>query len=436
MKHFLKKKNNTYVKLIKIYRIPNNLPTQKSSVNTVIGYFKEYPDHKYDKKKDLVIDIIDKKIGLKNEVCNLLSVKKYRCIHTNLDFNISRLNRAGFLEKQDDCFRITKEGLKHVNDDNKTLNYIIEEKLNKDKPKVNDSDSISSLQLRHNTYNNIILNLLDNEKEYKRKNIIHDTIKVLIPDYSDERTIFDLFAKPIKKSINNLLNDELIQRTEKHGYYKITQKGHELISDVRVNIEDKTRHEDNVNKENIFDNRIKNDDIKIESAVIHESESKDAKAFENKIYLKINPSDIFKKSYIKINKALPQKLLEKVKSCDPYFFEKLSLDLLKKMDFYKIKVYTGSLTSKSNDGGVDGVIYTDPLSIKPIYFQSKRWENSISRPEMQKFVGALHDRSAETGVFITTSDFTKGALKTARSSNIRLINGEKLVELMIKYKLE
>ena len=54
---------------------------------------------------------------------------------------------------------------------------------------------------------------------------------------------------------------------------------------------------------------------------------------------------------------------------------------------------------------------------------------------MQKFVGALNDKSADTGIYITTSSFTKGAIETAKTANIRLIDGKTLVKLMIKYKV-
>ena len=72
-----------------------------------------------------------------------------------------------------------------------------------------------------------------------------------------------------------------------------------------------------------------------------------------------------------------------------------------------------------------------------IYLQAKRWENVIGRPEIQKFVGALHGKHAKKGIFITTSDFTKDALDYVNyiENKIVLINGHQLASYMIEYNL-
>ena len=69
-----------------------------------------------------------------------------------------------------------------------------------------------------------------------------------------------------------------------------------------------------------------------------------------------------------------------------------------------------------------------------IYIQAKRWEGNISRPEIQKFAGALLGKKARKGIFITTSSFTKEALRYASSleQKIVLIDGKRLTELMIE----
>jgi len=37
----------------------------------------------------------------------------------------------------------------------------------------------------------------------------------------------------------------------------------------------------------------------------------------------------------------------------------------------------------------DGIIKEDRLGLDIIYIQAKRWENIVTRPEIQKFAGAL-----------------------------------------------
>ena len=65
---------------------------------------------------------------------------------------------------------------------------------------------------------------------------------------------------------------------------------------------------------------------------------------------------------------------------------------------------------KSGDGGIDGIIKEDRLGLEAIYVQAKRWENPVSRPEIQKFVAALQGQRARKGIFITTSRYTADAV--------------------------
>lgn len=70
-----------------------------------------------------------------------------------------------------------------------------------------------------------------------------------------------------------------------------------------------------------------------------------------------------------------------------------------------------------------------------IYIQAKKWENTVSRPEIQKFAGALQGKRARKGVFITTSDYSKEARDFVSNieSKIILIDGDELADLMIDH---
>jgi restriction system protein len=70
-----------------------------------------------------------------------------------------------------------------------------------------------------------------------------------------------------------------------------------------------------------------------------------------------------------------------------------------------------------------------------IYIQAKKWENTISRPEIQKFAGALQGKRARKGIFITTSGFSQSAQEYVSSidSKIILIDGQQLAQLMIDF---
>jgi restriction system protein len=128
-------------------------------------------------------------------------------------------------------------------------------------------------------------------------------------------------------------------------------------------------------------------------------------------------------------------LLQKVKECSPVFFEKLVVELLVKMGYGGSRKDAGEAIGKSGDEGIDGIIKEDRLGLDTIYIQAKRWESVVSRPEIQKFAGALQGQRARKGIFITTSTFSGEARDYASKidSKIILIDGEQLAQLMIDF---
>ena len=69
-----------------------------------------------------------------------------------------------------------------------------------------------------------------------------------------------------------------------------------------------------------------------------------------------------------------------------------------------------------------------------IYIQAKKWEGTVGRPDIQKFV-ALHGKRARKGVFITTGRFAVDAVEYVSHIDPRvvLIDGRQLAELMIDF---
>ncbi len=138
-----------------------------------------------------------------------------------------------------------------------------------------------------------------------------------------------------------------------------------------------------------------------------------------------------------INNSLSQELLQKVKNCTWQFFEKLVIDLLLIMGYGGSKKEAAELRGKTGDEGIDGIINEDRLGLDVIYIQAKKWETTIGRPEIQKFVGALAGQGAKKGVFITTSKFSAdaSAYLPKNETKVILIDGNRLVELMIEFEL-
>ena len=81
------------------------------------------------------------------------------------------------------------------------------------------------------------------------------------------------------------------------------------------------------------------------------------------------------------------------------------------------------------------MIREDKLGLDLIYIQAKRWANTVGRPDIQRFVGALHGQRAAKGVFITTSSFSREAIQYADNVTPRviLVDGPELAVLMMDH---
>jgi len=170
----------------------------------------------------------------------------------------------------------------------------------------------------------------------------------------------------------------------------------------------------------------------IQSDVISFYEPENSKQIQISEISTSSPQDLIDNGIEQIELSVKNELLEKLKTVDPYSFEKIILILLKKMgygDFIE--------TSKSRDGGIDGIINEDQLGLEKIYIQAKRYaENKVRETDIRNFIGAMSGDTRK-GIFVTTSDFDNNAQKKAREAHhsIVLVNGTKLVELMHKYNI-
>lgn len=138
-----------------------------------------------------------------------------------------------------------------------------------------------------------------------------------------------------------------------------------------------------------------------------------------------------------LNKSLADDLLRSVLSASPSFFEQVVVDLMLAMGYGGSRKEAGQATQATNDDGIDGIIKEDRLGLDIIYLQAKRWQNTVHRPEIDKFIGTLTRNRARKGVFITTSSFSDGALEAVHSLDMKvvLIDGNQLAELMIEHNL-
>jgi len=201
----------------------------------------------------------------------------------------------------------------------------------------------------------------------------------------------------------------------KRGMVQITDKGRKVLERGHLSVEelqndpDYVKHRESVDNKKVNEVELKN--INVENA---------------------SPQDLIDSGFSTMETEVKTELLEKLKEIDPYYFEKVILILLKKMgygDFVE--------TSKSGDGGIDGIINEDKLGLEKIYTQAKRYnENKVREKDIRNFIGAMSGDTSK-GVFITTSTFDDSAIRKAKEAHhsIILVDGAKLVDLMHQYSV-
>jgi restriction system protein len=150
------------------------------------------------------------------------------------------------------------------------------------------------------------------------------------------------------------------------------------------------------------------------------------------------PEEQLESAFQGLRQDLIAEVIENVKNCSAEFFERLVVDLLVKMGYGGSRQEAGQAVGKrSGDEGIDGIIKEDRLGLDIIYIQAKKWENTVGRPEIQKFAGALQGQRAKKGIFLTTAEFSREARDYVShiDSKIILIDGNRLAELMIDHNV-
>lgn len=244
--------------------------------------------------------------------------------------------------------------------------------------------------------------------------ILEEKYFVLNKEQLSEKTTTGsrLFFDRVHWGKTYLKQARFIEQPER-GYVKITQKGLDILK----------------NNKNITLDFLKKDEDYIEHqkrSVIKKGDEKQIKSED------ITPQDMIDLGFKDINFSLKNNVFEKLKEIDPYYFEKVVLILFQKMGYGDFEE-----TPKSGDGGIDGIINQDQLGIDKIYIQAKRYnETKIRETSIRNFIGAMAG-DTNKGIFVTTSKFDESAIKKANDANhkIILIDGERLVDLMIKYNV-
>lgn len=131
------------------------------------------------------------------------------------------------------------------------------------------------------------------------------------------------------------------------------------------------------------------------------------------------------------NNQVKRHLLQALLAMPPFQFEELVGEVLRNLGFENIVV-----TSKSGDGGIDvtGELVVAGAIKNSVCVQVKRWQNNVQRSSISELRGSL--RPHQTGLFITTSDYSKPSIEEANDpykAPISLINGRELVDIMCDF---
>lgn len=268
----------------------------------------------------------------------------------------------------------------------------------------------------HETFNPI-LEVLSNEKTIHTRElqlaVINRYFSYLTEEQLSEKT----------KSGENLINNRIAwgkSYSKKGGYISYPERGNVKITEKGL------RQKSELTLKNVVE----------DSGIANFYTEENLKNVSTKVALKeivnSSPQDLIDQGFSQIENEVKIELLEKLKSIDPYYFEKVILILLKKMGYGEFIE-----TSKSGDGGIDGIINEDKLGLDKIYIQAKRFsENKVREKDIRNFIGAMSG-DTNKGVFVTTSLFDSGAIEKAKNAHhkIILLDGNKLVDLMHEFNV-
>lgn len=131
------------------------------------------------------------------------------------------------------------------------------------------------------------------------------------------------------------------------------------------------------------------------------------------------------------NQEVKKQLLEALHAMHPSKFEELVGEVLRNLNFENVQI-----TGKTGDGGIDvtGELVVAGVIRNSVCVQVKRWRNNVQRGSVSELRGSL--RPHQTGLFITTSDFSRQSIEEATDpykAPISLMNGIELVDLLCEF---
>lgn len=136
---------------------------------------------------------------------------------------------------------------------------------------------------------------------------------------------------------------------------------------------------------------------------------------------------------LSITSNAAREIASQLQQLDSYSLEQLTADLWSSLG------WDAQVTSQSSDRGIDVEARRNyPVEEKQL-LQVKRyeWGNKVGSSEVQQYASLqIQEENVDTVVIITTSTFTDPAKQLATDTNVKLINGVKLAEMVQQQQAE
>ena len=270
----------------------------------------------------------------------------------------------------------------------------------------------------------VLATLKQNGKTHRRENMEHVAkLEKLSPEELAQKTQngTNIFRSRVHWAQTFLAQAGAVSRPQR-GYLEITDRGLKLLAENPQGFKAK-KFDEFPDYANAWSGRYSADGQTNSVADTPDSE--------------VTPQERIESAVSEIESALAADIVQRVRNLSPKFLEVVVLKLLHTMGYGASESLIEHVGGPG-DEGVDGVIHQDSLGLQRIYVQAKRYkaENTIGRPDIQKFVGALAGQGANGGVFITTSSFSADAKDYASknlNSRVVLIDGAEFGLLMVRH---
>lgn len=241
----------------------------------------------------------------------------------------------------------------------------------------------------------------------------------------DKQELLPSGVQPMYKNRAGWAHDRLkragLSKSPRRGFWQLTDKGIDLAKSYPEKIPLKIIDEITTRYSDV---KLKNDNSHKTPEKIHHED-----------LIRLSPEERMEQAVSEVKETVSEEIIDALMQVSPSHFETIVLDLLHRMGYGATRNDLERVGG-SGDAGIDGVISLDKLGLEKVYVQAKRWKNTVGRPEIQGFYGALAGQRAIKGVFITTSNYSLQAIGFANSvEGIILVDGSRLAKLMIDHEI-